>query len=184
MINRNHTCPPCRLRDHLSNAFSTSGFQFASLPATSEELETWCPCNFALAYRTTLHFLANLPFPYIHPFYSSDHSTLNKRDDILSILIRSWNRLNKIWNGGHMPSQQEFVKAYAEGWWSYELSGKYCSGNNCPFLDIRGVYATRGLRPRREYRVHYWDRSNEEDKEWDQLCWARGWRANNDYYVY
>jgi len=65
-----------------------------------------------------------------------------------------------------MPSQQEFVKAYAEGLWSYELSEKYCSRNNCPLLDIHRVYAARGLRPRREYRVPYGGRSNEEDKEW------------------
>ena len=156
MINRNRTCPPCRLQDHLSNAFSTSGFQFTSLPTTSEELETWCPCTFALAFRTTLHFLANLPFPYVHPFYTSHHSTLNKRSDILSMLIRSWNRLNKMLNRGRMPSQQEFVKAYAEGWWSYELSKTHCSGKDCPLLDIHEVYAARGLRFRRERHVPFW----------------------------
>ena len=45
-----------------------------------------------------------------------------------------------------MLNQQEFVKAYAEGWWSYELSKTHCSGKDCPFLDIHGIYAARGLR--------------------------------------
>jgi len=78
-----------------------------------------------------------------------------------------------------MPSQQEFVKSYAEGWWSYELSKTHCSGKECPFLDIHEVNAARGLRSRGELCVPYWARSNVEDQEWNQESWARGWRSND-----
>jgi len=74
-----------------------------------------------------------------------------------------------------MLNQQEFVKAYAEGWWSYELSKTHCSGKDCPFLDIHGIYAARGLRTHGgELCVPYWGRSNEEDQERILENWARG----------